>query len=161
MVNKWYFSVAKIRCHCDGNLVEQLPCSNSQRTEAVVTNRSSTTNTAIVPAPAITWRGTTAPSDSLMSTGYRSDLATCQWSQWGLWSVCSVSCGTGEIIRKRICPCRYGFGQIEFYKILKHSRISENFADQNQSFDSYNRIFTNGRLLYRNFVTKIWREVNC
>ena len=31
------------------------------------------------------------------------------WSDWGVWSECSVSCGKGNAFRRRVCP-RYGGG---------------------------------------------------
>uniref|UniRef100_A0A8C7QRY5 SCO-spondin n=1 Tax=Oncorhynchus mykiss TaxID=8022 RepID=A0A8C7QRY5_ONCMY len=52
-------------------------------------------------------------SDSLLGPlGGPSDEQGCRsWAPWGPWSPCSLSCGTGSMIRQRLCPLGDTLGQ--------------------------------------------------
>ncbi|KAL3989963.1 Thrombospondin type 1 domain family protein [Acanthocheilonema viteae] len=77
----------KAKCDCDGKLVEQIECFCSQMK----------INESVTPPS----RGAGISEERM--TAYRS---SCSWLQWGRWSACSETCGTGKTVRKRYCPCR-------------------------------------------------------
>ncbi|VDO28414.1 unnamed protein product [Onchocerca flexuosa] len=101
------FVATKAKCQCDGSLVEQIACF-CPRMELIRSNQSddATTKFTKSSSPAITSRSIAVPEERV--TAYRSNFSTpsCSWSQWGIWSVCSKSCGVGKTVRKRFCPCR-------------------------------------------------------
>ncbi|GMT04134.1 hypothetical protein PENTCL1PPCAC_26308, partial [Pristionchus entomophagus] len=38
-------------------------------------------------------------------SGFIHETERCEWTPWSQWSDCSVSCGRGEKIRRKRCPC--------------------------------------------------------
>ncbi|KAM3728465.1 Coadhesin [Dirofilaria immitis] len=96
---------AKTKCHCNGSLMEQISCFCPQM-EIIRSNHTDRTTTKFTsPSSMITPKSVTVPEKRIIA--YRSNFNTsCSWSQWGIWSICSETCGTGKTIRKRFCPCR-------------------------------------------------------
>ncbi|EFO15685.1 hypothetical protein LOAG_12823 [Loa loa] len=100
------FPAAKAKCHCDGKLVEQIACFCPRMQMISSDQKVGTTAEFTSLSPSITSRGIAVPEERM--TAYRSNfsIASCSWSHWGIWSVCSETCGVGRTIRKRSCPCR-------------------------------------------------------
>uniref|UniRef100_A0A0R3RI91 Semaphorin-5A n=1 Tax=Elaeophora elaphi TaxID=1147741 RepID=A0A0R3RI91_9BILA len=94
---------AKIKCDCGGKLVEQVECSCPQMEMTRGNERIGDASAKFIPPP---WRDPVMAEERM--TAYRNNFSmdSCSWSQWGVWSACSETCGTGKTIRKRTCPCR-------------------------------------------------------
>lgn len=113
----------KTKCHCDGKLEEQIVCL-CPRLEMVRSNQkvgAAAEFTSL--SPLITSKQIAMPEERM--TVYPSNFtrASCSWSQWGMWSICSETCGAGKTIRKRFCPCRFcSFGEsleVQFCELMK------------------------------------------